>query len=135
MIILLIFSRRLEVIMEENQATVAALSARLADSNVEIERLQNELQINKDLVQEYRDSLEALQKSSTNVSENVQSLMKQMEEKRDLIEDLEINSIADIESLKIIFEEKIDKLTESSEMEISKIVNACIEKDHTNEKV
>ncbi|XP_044010016.1 spindle pole body component 110-like [Aphidius gifuensis] len=127
--------KKLDVIMEDNQATVAALSKRLNDSNVEIERLENELKFNKDLVEEYKNSLDALQKSSNNVNEKLNSFITQMNSKKDLIEEIEINSIADIESLKIIFEEKIDKLKEISEQEILKIQNICLEKEQLNKKL
>lgn len=118
--------------MEDNQATVGALSKRLNDSNVEIERLENELKFNKDLVEEYKNSLEALQKSSNNINEKLNSFLRQMNDK-----EIEINSeiTADIETLKIIFEEKIDKLKEISEQEILKYQNICLEKEDINKKV
>ncbi|XP_076750292.1 uncharacterized protein LOC143423101 [Xylocopa sonorina] len=117
--------KRFEVVMAENQASVAALSKRLAQSNAEVERLQHELKRGESCISEHRDLLSIMRNNSQLVHEQVHSLMEQLDAKKGLVDQLEAESLNEVESLKSIFEAKIDDLKQITTREIAKLKTDC----------
>lgn len=126
---------RFEVVMTENQASVNALVERLAQSSAEVERLQRELKCGEACVKEHRDLLNAMRNSSKLVNEQVYSLMDQLHSKRGIIDQLEINNLADIDSIRVLFEAKIDNLQQVTAKEITRLNEECEKKTDENEEV
>lgn len=112
---------RFEVIMAENQASVAALTKRLAQSNAEVERLQHELKRGEDCINEHRDLLSIMRNNSQIVHEQVHVLMDQLDAKKGLVDQLEAESLSELESLKSVFEAKIDDLKKIATRQVAKL--------------
>lgn len=110
---------RFEVIMAENQASVAALTTRLAQSTAEVERLQHELKLDKDCINEHRDLLSIMRNNSQMVHEQVHVLMEQLDAKKGLVDQLEAESLSEVESLRSILEAKIDDLRKIATREVA----------------
>ncbi|XP_033359084.1 hyaluronan mediated motility receptor-like isoform X6 [Bombus vosnesenskii] len=113
--------KRFEVIMAENQASVAALTKRLAQSNAEVERLQHELKRGEDCINEHRDLLSIMRNNSQIVHEQVHVLMDQLDAKKGLVDQLEAESLSELESLKSVFEAKIDDLKKIATRQVAKL--------------
>lgn len=113
--------KRFEVVMAENQASVAALSKRLAQSNAEVERLQHELKRGEDCINEHRDLLSIMRNNSQMVHEQVHALMEQLDVKKGLFDQLEAESLNEVESIKSIFEAKIDDLKQIATRQVAKL--------------
>ncbi|XP_017797874.1 PREDICTED: putative leucine-rich repeat-containing protein DDB_G0290503 [Habropoda laboriosa] len=113
--------KRFEVIMAENQASVAALSKRLAQSNAEVERLQHALKRGEDCINEHRDLLSIMRNNSQMVHEQVHALMEQLDAKKGLFDQIEADSIKEAESIKSIFEAKIDDLKQITTRQVAKL--------------
>ncbi|CAK9797651.1 hypothetical protein ANTPLA_LOCUS1290 [Anthophora plagiata] len=113
--------KRFEVIMAENQASVAALSKRLAQSNAEVERLQHALQRGEDCINEHRDLLSIMRNNSQMVHEQVHALMEQLDAKKGLFDQLEAESLNEVQSIKSIFEAKIDDLKQIATRQVAKL--------------
>ncbi|PBC30764.1 hypothetical protein APICC_04551 [Apis cerana cerana] len=109
----------LRVIMAENQASVAALTTRLAQSTAEVERLQHELKLDKDCINEHRDLLSIMRNNSQMVHEQVHVLMEQLDAKKGLVDQLEAESLSEVESLRSILEAKIDDLRKIATREVA----------------
>lgn len=127
--------RRFEVIMAENQASVAALTKRLAQSNVEVERLQRELKRGEDCINEYRDLLNIMRNNSQIVHAQVHTLMEQLDVKKGLVNQLEIESLSEVESVRSIFEAKIENLSEIVTKQMTKLIGDCEAKEAQNIEV
>lgn len=113
--------KRFEVIMAENQASVAALTKRLAQSNAEVERLQHELKRGEDCINEHRDLLSIMRNNSQIVHEQVHVLMDQLDAKKGLVDQLEAESLSELESLKSVFEAKVDDLKKIATRQVAKL--------------
>ncbi|XP_068972661.1 putative leucine-rich repeat-containing protein DDB_G0290503 isoform X3 [Bombus flavifrons] len=113
--------KRFEVIMAENQASVAALTKRLAQSNAEVERLQHELKRGEDCINEHRDLLSIMRNNSQIAHEQVHVLMDQLDAKKGLVDQLETESLSELESLKSVFEAKIDDLKKIATRQVAKL--------------
>lgn len=111
--------KRFEVIMAENQASVAALTTRLAQSTAEVERLQHELKLDKNCINEHRDLLSIMRNNSQMVHEQVHVLMEQLDVKKGLVDQLEAESLSEVESLRSILEAKIDDLRKIATREVA----------------
>ncbi|XP_076650839.1 uncharacterized protein LOC143357963 [Halictus rubicundus] len=131
--------KRFEVIMAENQASVAALSKRLAQSNVEVERLQRELKRGEDYINDYinehRDLLNVMRNNSQIVHVEVHALMEQLDAKKGLINQLEVESLNEVESVRSIFESKIEDLNQIVAKEVTKLKTDCDAKDAQNAEI
>lgn len=124
--------KRFEVVMAENQASVAALSKRLSQSNAEVERLQHELKRGEDCINEHRDLLGIMRNNSQMVHEQVHALMQQLDAKKGLVNQLEAESSSVVETLKPILEAKIDDLMEITSREVAKLRDDCDTKTAQN---
>ncbi|XP_043527976.1 hyaluronan mediated motility receptor-like isoform X1 [Frieseomelitta varia] len=113
--------KRFEVVMAENQASVAALTKRLAQSNAEVERLQHELKRGEDCIGEHRDLLSIMRNNSKIVHEQVRVLMEQLDIKKGLVDQLEAESVSEMESLKSVFEAKIDDFKNIAAKKVAKL--------------
>lgn len=85
--------------MAENQASVAALTKRLTQSNAEVERLQHELKRGEDCINEHRDLLNIMRNNSEMVYVQVHTLMEQLDAKKGLVNQLEAESLNEVESI------------------------------------
>ncbi|XP_054005012.1 hyaluronan mediated motility receptor-like [Hylaeus anthracinus] len=124
--------KRFEVIMAENQASVAALTKRLAQSNAEIERLQRELKRGEDCINEHRDLLSIMHNNSQMVHVQVHTLMEQLDANKGLVNQLEAESLSEVESIRTIFEAKIEDLKQIVTNEVTKLKDDCDIKDADN---
>ncbi|OAD52380.1 Laminin subunit alpha-2 [Eufriesea mexicana] len=113
--------KRFEVIMSENQSSVAALTKRLSQSNAEVERLQHELKRGEDCINEHRDLLSIMRDNSQMVHEQVHVLMQQLDAKKGLVDQFEAETLSEVETLKVIFENKIDDLRKIATMEVAQL--------------
>ncbi|XP_031837028.1 uncharacterized protein LOC116428932 [Nomia melanderi] len=124
--------KRFEVIMAENQSSVAALTKRLAQSNAEVERLQRELKRGEDCINEHRDLLNIMRNNSQIVHVQVHALMEQLDAKKGLVNQLEIESLSEVESVRSIFEAKIEDLSDIVSKEMTRLISDCEAKDAQN---
>ncbi|XP_012063941.1 PREDICTED: hyaluronan mediated motility receptor-like [Atta cephalotes] len=113
--------KRFELIMAENQASVAALTNRLAQSNAEVERLQYEIKRGEDCIREHKELLTAMRSNSQLVHEQVNSFMKDLDAHRDLVDQHQSGNISQFDSLKSIFETKIQNLKQNAAKEITRL--------------
>lgn len=127
--------RRFEVVMAENQASVAALCQRLTESDSEVERLQNELKSGADSIQEHRGLLSAMRNTSKILSEEVYTLMEQLDANKGVVDQLEAVNLAEIESVRSLFFAEIESLKEISAKEITRLQEECKNKDQQNAEV
>ncbi|XP_012282310.1 hyaluronan mediated motility receptor [Orussus abietinus] len=123
--------KRFEIVMAENQASVAALTDRLAQSDAEVERLQREVQCGEVCIKEHRELLSALRDSSKMTYDQIRSLMDQLDVKRELMDQVDA-SIADFESIKSIFEAKIEGLKDIAAKELTLVREECDRKTKLN---
>lgn len=126
---------RFEVIMAENQASVVALTNRLAQSNAEVERLQHELKRGEDYIDEHKDLLSAMRNNSQLVHEQVHALMEELDAHREMVDQLEISSLSEFDAIKPIFEAKIENLKQITAKEITRLKNDCEKKSLQNDEV
>ncbi|XP_076182393.1 uncharacterized protein LOC143154297 [Ptiloglossa arizonensis] len=124
--------KRFELIMAENQSSVAALTKRLAQSNAEVERLQRELKRGEDCINEHRDLLNIMRNNSQMVHVQVHTLMEQLDAKKGLLNQLEAESLNEVESIRSIFEAKIEDIRQIVTNEITKLQDDCNVKDAQN---
>lgn len=121
--------------MAENQASVAALSKRLAQSHAEVERLQDELRRGEDCIHEHRDLLASMRNNSQMVHDQVHNIMKQLDAERQLVSQIEAGSLSEFESIKTIFEVKIDELQRVAAKEITRLREEIKKKSNENAEV
>ncbi|XP_043669772.1 hyaluronan mediated motility receptor-like isoform X2 [Vespula pensylvanica] len=124
--------KRFEIVMAENQASVAALSKRLAQSHAEVERLQDELRRGEDCIHEHRDLLASMRNNSQMVHDQVHNIMKQLDAERQLVSQIEAGSLSEFESIKTIFEVKIDELQRVAAKEITRLREEMKKKSNEN---
>ncbi|XP_076245457.1 uncharacterized protein LOC143185990 [Calliopsis andreniformis] len=113
--------KRFEVVMAENQASVAALVKRLMQNNVEVERLQHELEHGESCINEYRDLLNIMHNNSEMVHVQVHALMEELDAKKGLVNQLETESSGEIDSLKTVFEAKIEDLEKKAAEQLANL--------------
>lgn len=121
--------------MAENQASVLALTNRLAQSNAEVERLQHELKRGEDCIHEHKDLLSAMRNNSQLVHEQVHALMEELDAQREMVDQLEASSLSEFEAIKPIFEAKIENLKKITAKEITRLKNDCKKKSLQNDEV
>ncbi|KAJ8676218.1 hypothetical protein QAD02_012004 [Eretmocerus hayati] len=124
--------RRFEVVMAENQASVAALTRRLAQSESEVERLQRELQTKEGSLIGYRELLENVTHNSKLVQDHLDTITDRIDEKMDLINQMEMNNVNEINAAKTVFNEKIDSLKGFTISELAKAQDECRLKNECN---
>ncbi|TGZ32605.1 Uncharacterized protein DBV15_08939 [Temnothorax longispinosus] len=113
--------KRFELIMAENQASVAALANRLAQSNAEVERLQYEVKCSENCIREHKELLSAMRTNSQLVHEQVHSFMRELDAHRDLVDQHQSGNLSQFDSIKSLFEAKIENLKEKAAKEISRL--------------
>lgn len=124
--------RLLEVVMAENQASIAALTRRLAQSEAEVERLQGELQAKEGSLISYRDLFETMTENSKVLQEQLDGITDKLEEKSEQIDRMESSSVTEINSAKSAFTDEIDSLKNYTMEEIAKAQQECKEKSEQN---
>ncbi|XP_029045310.1 paramyosin-like [Osmia bicornis bicornis] len=127
--------KRFEIVMAENQASVAALTTRLAQSNAEVERLQHELKCGEDCINEHRDLLTIMRNNSQMVHEQMHTLMEQLNVRKGLVDQIEVESMNEIESAKSLFEAKIEDLKQIATKEVGKLKAECTAKTTENAEI
>ncbi|XP_014470917.1 PREDICTED: hyaluronan mediated motility receptor-like isoform X2 [Dinoponera quadriceps] len=127
--------KRFEVIMAENQASVVALTNRLAQSNAEVERLQHELERGEDCIREHKDLLSTMRNNSQLVNEQVHVFMEELDAQRGMVDQLEAGSLSEFEAIKPIFEVKIENLKRVAAEEIARLQNDCEKKSLQNDEM
>jgi len=121
--------------MAENQASVAALTNRLAQSNAEVERLQYEVRRGEDCIREHKELLSAMRTNSQLVHEQVQCFMKELDAHRNLVDQHQSGNLSQLDKIKSIFEAKIDNLKQEAAMEISRLEDDAKLKSVLNNQV
>ncbi|XP_043467014.1 putative leucine-rich repeat-containing protein DDB_G0290503 isoform X2 [Leptopilina heterotoma] len=124
--------RRFEVVMSENQASLAALSNRLAQSDNEVKRLQRELEISDTSISDYRDLLSTMQNNVKHHQEQMQLISEQLKTKENLIDEIEENCRVEIQTIKLSLEKKIDTVMETTANEVSRLQEECTNKTKLN---
>lgn len=127
--------RRFEVVMAENQASVAALTRRLAQSEAEVERLQRVLQSGELSIQEYKEFLDTLADNSKIVQDEVDTIEDLIADKMELIDKMENNNIVEINAVKAMLETKIENLRNIIIDELSRSQEECKEMSRENAEV
>lgn len=126
---------RFEIIIAENEASIIALSNRLAQSNTDVEKLQDELKHSEDCICEYKDLLSVMRSNNQLVEEQIQTYMKGLDTQRELVDKYETNNLSQFKSIKSIFETKIETLKQEAAKEITRLQNDCEQKSLLNDEV
>lgn len=121
--------------MAENQASIIALSTRLVQSNAEVERLQYELKRDDERIDEYQDLFNIMRKNSQEVHDQVQTIMGELDIYKDLGNQLMTGNLPELESLKCIFEKKIESLKQNAAKEVSRLQKEIEQKSLQDEEV
>ncbi|XP_016839902.1 myosin-15-like isoform X1 [Nasonia vitripennis] len=124
--------RRFEVVMAENQASVAALTRRLAQSEAEVERLQRELQTKEGSLVGYRELLDNITSNSKMAQEQLDTITDKIDEKVEHISQMEVQSVNEINAAKTMFNAKIESLRTVTIEELAKVQKECQEKSERN---
>lgn len=121
--------------MAENQASVAALTNRLAQSNAEVERLQYEVKRSEDCIREHKELLSAMRTNSQLVHEQVHSFMRELDTHRNLVDQHQSGNLSQLDKIKSIFEAKIENLKQKAAKEISRLEDDTKLKSMLNDEV
>lgn len=121
--------------MSENQASLAALSNRLAQSDNEVKRLQRELEISDASISDYRDLLSTMQNNVKHHQEQMQLISEQLKTKENLIDEIEENCRVEIQTIKVSLDKKIDTVMETTANEVSRLQEECTNKTKLNIEV
>ncbi|KAL6448406.1 hypothetical protein ACFW04_000378 [Cataglyphis niger] len=113
--------KKFELITADNKASLIALTNRLAQSNAEVEKLQDDLKHSEICIREHRDLLSAMRNSSQLVDEQIHIVMKELDTQRELVDQHKIDNVSQLESIKSIFETQIEDLKQKAAKEISKL--------------
>ena len=127
--------KRFEVVMAENQLSVAALTRRLEQSEAEVERLQRELLSKEGSLMGYRDLFETITHNSKLVQEQLDSITDKLDEKVELINQIEEKNMSEINEAKATFNAKIEHLKISAIDELAKAQKECKLKLERNAEV
>ncbi|XP_078040517.1 uncharacterized protein LOC144471853 [Augochlora pura] len=124
--------KKLETSMTENQELIVTLTKHLVEGNTDVEKLQRELKHDEDSVNKHRELLTIMQNNSKTVHVQMHDLMKQFNDRRVLISQLETEKINKIHLIKTIFEAKIEDLKQLRTKEVTQLHSACDEKNAQN---
>lgn len=112
-----------EVVMAEKQAAVAALAQHLTQSNSEVEWLKSDLKHSEDCINKHRDLLSMMCHNSQVAHIVVHASMEKLHAKKGLVNHLESKRLSEVESIKSVFEAKIEDLKQA----ITKIVTLQVQ--------
>lgn len=121
--------------MAENQASVAALTNRLAQSSAEVERLQYEVKRGENCIREHKELLGAMRTNSQLVHEQVHSFMQALDSHRDLVDQHQSDNLSQFDSIKSLFAAKIENLKQNAAKEISRLEDDAKLKSILNNEV
>ncbi|XP_012264981.2 myosin-2 heavy chain, non muscle-like [Athalia rosae] len=127
--------RRLDLVMSENQATVTAISERLAESDSEVERLQAELEWEKTRLREHRELLNTMRANSTLAHEQMRSLLQQLDAKKEDIDQLVVDNVVKFDAMKSLFDAKIQELNDVTAVEITRLRAECDKSNDENKEL
>ncbi|KAH0956184.1 hypothetical protein HN011_002950 [Eciton burchellii] len=127
--------KRFEVIMADNQASVIALTDRLAQSNAEVERLQCEIKRGEDCIQEHRDLLNVMRNNSQIVHEEVGACLEELTSYRNMIDELEASNMSNYETIRNLCETKIGTIKNEATKEFTKLKNDINQKSLQNDEL
>lgn len=126
---------RFDVIMCENQASIAALTEHLVQCNSEVDRLHEELKRGEDCLLEHKQLLESMKNNLQLVNDKFHGIIIQLNAKKDLVEQLEANTLTEFQSMKEIFKEKLEELKNTATNEITRLKEECDKKSNDNKEV
>jgi len=126
---------RFEVIMADNQASVIALTDRLAQSNAEVERLQCEIKRGEDCIQEHRDLLNVMRNNSQIVHEEVGACLEELTSYRNMIDELETSNMSNYDTIRNLCETKIGTIKNEATKEFTRLKNDINQKSLQNDEV
>ncbi|XP_043266915.1 hyaluronan mediated motility receptor-like [Venturia canescens] len=121
--------RKMEVVMAENQASVAALSQQLSESNAEVERLQTIIKSGEESINEHRGLLSAMRNTSKILTKEVFTLMEQLDANKSIVDQLEAVNLAEIESVRSRIYAEIDSFKSTTVNEITRLQEENKKKD------
>ncbi|XP_076383328.1 uncharacterized protein LOC117228356 isoform X2 [Megalopta genalis] len=124
--------KKLEATMRENQALVITLTKHLAENNTDVEKLQRELKRGEDSVNEHHELLTIMRNNSKVVHSQIHDLMKEFDDKRVLVNQLESEKVNKIHVIKSVFEAKIQDLKQLTTKEVTQLHANCDKKDAQN---
>ncbi|KMQ91822.1 hyaluronan mediated motility receptor [Lasius niger] len=127
--------KRIEVANTENTASVMALTTSLAQSNAEVEKLQNELKHSEDCIREHRDLLNVMRSNKQLMDEQIQAILEELDIHREMVDKHQTNNISQFELIKSIFETQIEGLKQDAAKEISRLQNDCEQKSLKNDEL
>lgn len=107
----------------------------MAQSNAEVEKLQDDLKHSEICIREHRDLLSAMRNSSQLVDEQIHIVMKELDTQRELVDQHKIDNVSQLESIKSIFETQIEDLKQKAAKEISKLQKDFEQKSLLNNEV
>lgn len=107
----------------------------MAQSNAEVEKLQDDLKHSEVCIRKHRDLLSAMRNSSQLVDEQIHVVMKELDTHRELVDQHQINNLSQFESIKSIFETQIEDLKQKAAKEISRLQNDFEQKSLQNDEV
>lgn len=112
-----------------------ALTTSLAQSNAEVEKLQNELKHSEDCIREHRDLLNVMRNNKQLMDEQIQAILEELDIHREMVDKHQTNNISQFELIKSIFETQIEGLKQDAAKEISRLQNDCEQKSLKNDEV
>ncbi|XP_070153196.1 putative leucine-rich repeat-containing protein DDB_G0290503 isoform X1 [Polyergus mexicanus] len=127
--------KKFELITADNKASLIALTNRLAQSNAEVEKLQDDLKHSEVCIRKHRDLLSAMRNSSQLVDEQIHIVMKELDTHRELVDQHQINNLSQFESIKSIFETQIEDLKQKAAKEIARLQNDFEQKSLQNDEL
>jgi len=126
---------RFEVIMADNQASVIALTDRLAQSNAEVERLHCEIKRGEDCIQEHRELLNMMRNNSQVVHKEVETCLEELISYRNVIDELEAGNMSNYDTIKNLCETKIGTIKNEATKEFTRLKNDIKQKSLQNDEV
>lgn len=127
--------RRLDLVMAENQATVIAISERLAKSDTEVERLESELEWERTRLREHRDLLNTMRTNSNLAHDQMRTLLQQLDAKKEDIDQLVVDNVVKFDAMKTFFDGKIQELNDVAAAEITRLQAAYDKSNNYNKEV
>lgn len=121
--------------MAENQASVIALTDRLAQSNAEVERLQFEVKRSEDCIQKHRDLLNVMRNNSQIVHKEVETCLEELTTYRDMIDELEVSNMSNYDTIRNLCETKIGTIKNEATKEFTRLKNDIKQKSLQNDEV
>lgn len=121
--------------MAENQASVAALTDRLAQSNAEVERLQCEVKRGESCIQEHRELLNVMRSNSEVVHKEVEAFLEELTTYRDTIDEMEVSNMSKYEMIRNLCETKIGAIKTEATKELARLQSDIEQKSLQNHEV